>query len=117
SYNAALSYITGTHHLKGGVNGTYGSFYHEVRANADLYQEYATVDTRAYVNGGGALVFSTPQSVVVRNTPVISGETLNKDIGVYVQDTWTLNRLTLSAGIRYEQLNAGVQDITAPAGR
>src|SRR5262245_329368 len=117
SYNAALSYITGSHHLKGGVNGTYGTFYHEVRANADLYQEYASVDPSAYQNGGGALVFKTPQSVVVRNTPVLSQEALNKDIGFYGQDTWNLKRLTLSAGIRYEQLNAGVSEMDAPAGR
>jgi hypothetical protein len=117
SYTAALSYITGSHHLKGGVNGTYGTFYHEVRANADLYQEYASVDSSAYQNGGGALVFKTPQSVVVRNTPVLSQEALNKDIGFYGQDTWNLKRLTLSAGIRYEQLNAGVSEMDAPAGR
>ena len=78
SYTAALSFITGTHHFKGGVNGTYGNFYHEVRANADLYQEYASVDTSAYTNGGGALVFKTPQSVVVRNTPVASGRSLEQ---------------------------------------
>src|SRR5262249_44684707 len=71
----------------------------------------------AYTNGGGALVFSGPKSVVVRNTPVISGETLNKDIGFYAQDTYNLARLTVSAGIRYELLNAGVQGLTAPAGR
>ena len=62
-------------------------------------------------------MFKTPQSVVVRNTPVASGEALNKDIGVYGQDTWTLKRLTLSAGIRYEQLNAGVSEMDAAAGR
>jgi len=117
SYNGALSYITGSHHIKGGLNGTYGSFYHETRANGDLYQEYANVNTTAYTTTGGPLVFSNPVSVVVRNTPVTSGESLNKDLGVYVQDTYTLKRLTVSAGIRYEVLNAGVQGLTAPAGR
>jgi hypothetical protein len=117
SYNSALSYITGSHHFKGGINGTYGSFYHESRANADLYQEYANADTSAYQNGGGPIVFRTPQSVVVRNTPVVSGESLSRDMGIYVQDTWTLRRLTLNAGIRYEWLNSGVQGLTAAAGR
>ncbi len=117
SYNLALSYITGSHHIKGGVNGTYGSFYHETRANADLYQEYASVDTSAYTSSGGALRFIGPSSVVVRNTPVVAGETLDKDLGFYIQDTYTMKRLTVSAGIRYEMLSAGVQGLTAPAGR
>jgi hypothetical protein len=117
SYNAAASYITGSHHFKGGVNGTYGSFFHEVRANADLYQEYANVDDSAYKSGTGPLLFTNPVSVVVRNTPVVSGEQLTRDMGMYVQDTWTMKRLTLSAGIRYEILNAGVQGLTAAAGR
>jgi hypothetical protein len=117
SYNGSLSYITGSHHLKGGFNGTYGSFYHETRANADLYQEYANVITTNYTNGGGDLIFQNPRSVVVRNTPVTSGEALDLDLGLYAQDTYTLNRITLSAGIRYEMLNASVQGLTAPAGR
>jgi len=117
SYNAALSYITGEHHLKGGINGTYGDFFHEVRTNADLIQEYASVDSTAFRNGGGALVFQTPKSVQVRNTPVLSGEALNRDYGVYIQDTYNLHRLSLSGGIRYEVLNASVQAMTSPAGR
>jgi hypothetical protein len=117
SYNASLSYVTGSHHIKGGFNGTYGSFYHEVRANADLYQEYGKVDDSGYRAGTGPLKFSDPTSVVVRNTPVIAGESLNKDLGLYIQDTWTMNRLTMSAGIRYEYLNSGIQGVTAPAGR
>jgi len=117
SYTSALSYITGSHHLKGGINGTYGNFYHEVRTNADLIQEYATVDATAYKNGGGPLVFQTPKSVVVRNTPVVSGEALNRDYGLFIQDNYTMNRLTVSGGIRYEVLNASVQALTAPAGR
>jgi hypothetical protein len=117
SYNLGLSYVTGTHNIKGGVNGTYGRFFHEVRANADLYQEYATVDDAAYRAGTGPLVFSNPASVVIRNTPLFSGEELNTDMGFYIQDSWTLKRLTLSAGIRYEMLNSGVKGYTAPAGR
>ena len=105
------------HHLKGGINGTYGNFLHEVRTNADLIQEYASVDSAAFKNGGGALVFQTPKSVQVRNTPVLSGEALNRDYGIFVQDTYTMSRLTLSAGVRYEVLNASVEGMTAPAGR
>ncbi len=34
---------------------------------------------------------------------------LNYDLGIYAQDSWTLKRLTVNAGIRYEKLNAQVE--------
>jgi hypothetical protein len=117
SYMASGSYITGSHHIKVGVNGTWGTFYHEVRSNADLYEEFTNVDTTQYRANGGPIVFSNPVSVVVRNTPVASQERLSRDLGLYGQDSWTLNRLTVNAGIRWEYLNSGVDSITAPAGR
>jgi hypothetical protein len=117
SYNLGLSYVSGAHHVKGGMNGTYGKFFHAVRTNADLYQEYANVNDAAYRAGTGPLVFSNPVSVVIRNTPLLSGEELNTDMGFYIQDTWSMRRLTLSAGVRYELLNSSVSAFTAPAGR
>jgi len=117
SYNFSLSYVTGSHNIKGGFNGTYGKFYHEVRANGDLTQNYAQLDSKAYLATGAPLVFIGPQTVTVRNTPRQSQENLNKDIGFFVQDSWTLRRLTVNAGIRYEMLNAGVEAGTSPAGR
>ena len=41
-----------------------------------------------------------PDSVLVRNTPLNYGERLNYDLGFYAQDSWTLNRLTVNAGLR-----------------
>ena len=52
-----------------------------------------------------------------RNTPVQSQERLNADLGIYAQDSFTLKRLTLNAGIRWEYLNSQVDIMTAPAGR
>jgi hypothetical protein len=102
------------------MNRTSARFYHETRANADLYQEYASIDPAslaAYQTNGGNFVWVTPKSVVVRNTPVTSAEELNRDLGLYAQDTYTLKRLTVSAGIRWETLSASVVGLTAPAGR
>ena len=48
-----------------------------------------------------------PDTVVVRNTPLARyGERLNYDFGIYVQDSWTMKRLTVNVGLRYEKLNA-----------
>jgi hypothetical protein len=57
-----------------------------------------------------------PFSVSVRTTPYTTHERLVADLGVYGQDTWTLKRLTINAGLRWDYLNnkVGVQD--APGG-
>jgi hypothetical protein len=117
SYTGSLSYITGSHHIKTGLNGTYGSFFHSSHANGDLYEEFANVDTSAYLANGGPIAFSSPVSVVVRNTPLNSEEDLTKDLGIYAQDTWTMKRLSVSAGVRWETLNSQVAAQTSPAGR
>ena len=49
-------------------------------------------------NGGSGVPYTRGTRVVVRNTPVASGELLNQDLGVYGQDSWTLKRLTVNAG-------------------
>ena len=54
---------------------------------------------------------------MVRNTPVANGELLNQDLGIYGQDSWTLKRLTVNAGLRWERLNAQVAEGASPAGR
>jgi hypothetical protein len=56
-------------------------------------------------------------SVTVRNSPVTAREELNADLGIFAQDKWTRNRLTLTFGARYDYLNAQTAHETAPAGR
>ena len=102
--------MSGSHNLKVGTQVTWGTFYHTYEANGDLYQRYRSNTT--------GIPFSVPDTVVVRNTPLLKhGERLNYDLGIYAQDSWTLKRLTLNAGLRFEKLNAQVEPATAPAGR
>ena len=78
--------------------------------NGDLYQVYRSSTT--------GIPYSVPDSVVIRNTPLARyGERLNYDVGIFVQDTWTMRRLTVTGGIRYEWLNAQVEAAETPAGR
>jgi len=56
-------------------------------------------------------------SATVRNTPRLSQESLNQDLGIYLQDSFTMKRLTLNAGIRYETLNSQVDTYEIGAGR
>jgi len=59
----------------------------------------------------------TANSLDVRNSPVTAREELNADLGLFAQDKWTRDRLTLTVGGRYDYLNAQTAHETAPAGR
>jgi hypothetical protein len=105
---ASASYVTGSHNLKTGFQWTFGTFSHTVDVNGDLYQQY---------NSPATALFSVPVSVVIRNTPLRYAERLNADLGLYAQDSWTLKRLTINAGLRWEYLNSQVLAGASPAGR
>ena len=107
-YNAqtAASYVTGTHSLKVGFQDSWGPFNRNSRANGDLYQNYVQV------NG-----VETPQTVTVYATPAYWRDRLNANLGVYAQDIWTLNRLTLTYGLRWEYVSEQVDGQPAQQGR
>jgi len=110
AWNATATYVTGTHSIKGGVQMTWGTFYHRVDANADLTQQYQSPSL--------AQAYTVPHSVIIRNTPLDRyGESLDRDLGFFLQDSWTIRRLTVNAGVRYEQIRASVLAATSPAGR
>jgi hypothetical protein len=107
---AAATYVTGSHNIKLGFQRTWGTFTHSYDANADLTQQYRSNAT--------GVAYSVPNSVVIRNTPLTDfGERLNYDLGLFAQDSWTMRRLTVNAGLRWEALNASVMAGDSPAGR
>jgi len=100
--SASLSYVSGSHNFKFGVQNTWGDFERHWRRNADLQQEYR--------NG-------RPDTVSVCNCPVITADELRYDTGVYAQDAWTIDRLTLNLGVRFDFQHAATLDRVSPAGR
>src|SRR4030095_15371269 len=98
---SSLSYITGSHAFKAGFTDTEGPAVTNV---------YTSLDTALTVRNGA------PFSVTVRTTPYTTHERLVADLGIYAQDTWTIKRFTVNAGLRWDYLNnkVGVQD--APGG-
>jgi Carboxypeptidase regulatory-like domain len=109
SGQGSLSYVTGSHNIKGGVQLTRGRFIHTYDGNGQSYRVYRSNST--------GVPFTVPSQIVVTNLPVIAGERLNSDIGVYGQDSWTLRQLTLNLGLRFEHLNAEALSGDVPAGR
>jgi hypothetical protein len=101
-FSTALSYVSGSHALKTGVQWSFGVDGNSNVRNGDLNQEYS--------NGA-------PFAVVVYNTPQVNADYVNADLGVYAQDTWTLKRLTLSPGIRFDHFNVTAQEGCRGAGR
>jgi hypothetical protein len=102
------SYVTGTHAVKLGINYGFGGNRHQrtIYGGLDLYQEYNIV------NG-----VRTPASVIVYSTPQEAKERIKYDTGIYLQDTYTYKRISLSPGIRYELFNTFVPAQDSPAGR
>ena len=104
-YNAigSLSYVTGSHNFKAGFVHRQG-FMEEFRPfNGDM-------QTLTFVNG-------VPNSVTVLNTPMFEHDNLNADSGLYAQDRWTLNRMTVNLGVRYDHFNVSIAPQSAAAGR
>jgi hypothetical protein len=58
-----------------------------------------------------------PASVLVYNTPMEAKENIKYDLGLYVQDSWTLSKWTLNPGVRFELFNTYIPQEGSPAGR
>ena len=99
----SLSYVTGSHNFKAGFVHRQG-YMEEFRPyNGDMSQ-------LTFVNGNA-------NSVTVLNTPMFERDNLNADSGMYAQDRWTLNRMSVNLGVRYDHFNVSIAPSSAPAGR
>jgi hypothetical protein len=103
---ANVSYVTGSHALKTGANLIMGTERQQNQYHGDMSQlNFLNVNN-----------ITTPVSVVVRNSPVDSHNDVKASLGLFVQDKWSVNRLTLIAGGRFDHLKAEVPAQTLPAG-
>jgi len=101
TYIASLSYVTGSHALKLGMNMSEGPRHERATVNGDMT-----------LNFNGA----NPTQAVLTASPRDAHERLNADLGIYAQDQWTIDRLTLNLGIRFDYLNAKLEAQSFPAG-
>ncbi len=102
----AVSYITGSHLFKTGLDlNEYGE---GVPDQADDPNQ---------INGARSYTFrgTVPQSVTIWAVPF---EALSRatDVGFYVQDQWTIRKLTLNLGVRYNKFNGFIPEQHMPAG-
>ncbi len=98
---AALDYTTGKHDLRVGINFHNG-------ATANPVQETSS-DTQYNTFNG------VPLSVNLSTAPYTEYQNVNADMGIFVQDKWTLHRLTITGGVRFEYFNASIPAQSEPA--
>jgi len=99
---ASVAYVTGGHQFKVGFQNRSGYRGSDRTINGDINQLYRN---------------SVPFAVDVLNTPITQRSQVNHDLGVFVQDSWTMKRLTMSPGLRWDYFNASIPEQMAPAGR
>jgi hypothetical protein len=101
-----VSYVTGTHNFKAGMNLEWGD-------DRNYFDNHKSIAALSYNSSRAILAQGT--SVTVRNTPVLRLNELKADNGFFVQDRWTISRVSLFGGFRYDWFNGGWRDQYAPA--
>ena len=101
--NASVAYVTGSHNFKAGLNYVNNYTSLSYTPPGEIFQGYT-------FNG-------FPLGVLVGvNGTSRSRIDMNCDCGLYVQDAWTRDRLTLNGGFRYDWFNNSVPGGSRPAG-
>lgn len=98
---ASMSYVTGSHAMKFGMTDSWGE-------NSRTFAPAANINTLITLG-------PTPFQVAVYNSPAKSIQNVNSDLGVYAQDTWTVKRITLNYGARFDHFNASLPAESAAA--
>ena len=118
---ASASYITGSHAFKTGMTMQWGT-------NSRTFSSNAQINTLVFNAGllGAAGERHQPGAVhracparspsPSSNGPATREQKVKSDLGFFVQDTWTMNKLTLNLGGRFDHFNAEVPAQSSPAG-
>jgi len=94
-YRAAVSYVTGTHSYKFGFQDAVGYLLN----NSYDFLPYRERFSSSVVNG---VVVANPNQITVSAGPWTVKHDQDHDLGLFAQDRWTLRRLTLNYGVRYD---------------
>jgi Carboxypeptidase regulatory-like domain len=99
----SMSYVTGSHNIKVGISDEQGfndesrQFNHRDGLNYD------------FLNG-------RPLRIQYLAAPYFQQERQNHEIGLYAQDAWRLQRLTVNVGLRWDYITMGYPEADLPAG-
>jgi hypothetical protein len=100
TFNGAASYVTGSHNAKIGFEMQRGHFWRGDNNDST-----------------GGIWYSTTAGVpalITIQSPVAGWQNdLNYNLGIFAQDRWTVDRLTVSGGLRFDFLNESTEPFTA----
>ena len=96
----SVSYITGTHAFKTGINIEQSWRKNHYNTNGQVRY--------GFLNG-------VPANITQYARPYLDDAIMPADLGIYAQDQWTIRQLTLNLGLRFEYLYAYVPAQTVPA--
>jgi len=104
SWRASMAYVTGAHNIKVGYTGTFIEVHNgRVPNHTQLrYTFNANAPVNAACPAGGAPRLC-PVSVSYFLAPRWDQHDRTQTLGLYAQDQWTIGRLTLQGGIRYDR--------------
>ncbi|MBM3778519.1 MAG: TonB-dependent receptor [Acidimicrobiia bacterium] len=97
----AMSYVTGSHALKVGMSLYYGLRHFIVTHNGALRYQYR---------------FGVPAQIVQSASPNENTIKTSPNLGLFAQDQWTLQRLTLNLGVRFDHIRSYAPAHTVAAG-
>ena len=100
-FSSAVSYVSGSHTMKFGAQNTWGFLEQGTTLNAALGQIYQN---------------AVPASAAIYNTPERDRFTMNAQWGLYAQDAWTMKRMTINYGLRWEYFHSSVASESSTAG-
>jgi hypothetical protein len=130
----SLSYVTGSHNVKVGFEQSWSWEKTARNSNANLVQIYGD-EANPFGNTADFITASfpqaqqnladnlpvgltgAPQEVRIYNDPATRHNTLPYEFGFYLQDSWTIDRLTINYGGRFDIAKTEVMGGASPQGR
>jgi hypothetical protein len=101
---ASASYVTGGHAAKVGFTAVFGS------TDVIYYDPFENILYRV-INGR---TNASPNRVTYYGLPTRARDYLRPNLGVFAQDQWTVKRMTVNAGLRFDYLRTGYPDHDIP---
>jgi len=103
----SMSYVTGSHHFK---TGMFLMFAQEMQPQTSNIKDTRGLPLTYVFNGG------VPIQLTQNVWPNDLQRRMNPELGIFAQDQWTIRRLTLNLGLRYEYFQNSVPAVSIPAG-
>jgi hypothetical protein len=108
----AVSYVTGSHFFKTGLQVDEGIW----NTGTGIESKVGFGGERIVGNISYRFLDGRPNGLTQYATPNLQRNTLKADLGIFAQDQWTIRRLTLNYGVRFDYFNGYVPEQHAPAG-